>query len=566
MKRREFHKTAAAVFIALAFSLTSCRENTNPPQLSAYDFDTMLDDIYSLLNFAIEGEDGGNAGNTHFLWSIAASDDALGGGGIGDPQFQAEDLLLNYGADMYNGFYVTCYKGIMRANTAIEALSLFDVAELNQYLGEVFFLRAWFYYELATMFGNIPCPLTSSATPYQVQVSGEALWGQILEDCKIAADIMPARQSSGDGHVDKYAAEALLGRAWLFATGFYGLSEVTLPAYENEAIGVHIAEGTKLTKEEVGLYITDCVNNSGYTLVDDYHNLWAYTNRYSISDPKNPWYGKGYKWAGDDGARNPEAMFVIKFTNNHSNQIALHMGVRGQAFDKGQTMPFGQGLGMCPVNPSFVEEWKAYEPNDARRDASILEVTRFAGPYKYGGDDFVQETGYYHTKNMPVMVWSEELGRYDNYPVDGFNDMILIRFAEVLLMDAEINGNQASFDKVRARAGLPSRPLNDENIRNERRWELNFEGVRFNDMRRYGEGYAVSALTKQEEVKIWNRGVEDQNTASRYNGGYGTRYLATKGFVPIPSSQISLSAGAGDEYKFKQNDGWGSQYDFGGWD
>lgn len=567
MKRREFHKTAAAVFIALAFSLTSCRENTNPPQLSAYDFDMMLDDIYSLLNFAIEGEDGGNAGNTHFLWSIAASDDALGGGGIGDPQFQAEDLLLNYGADMYNGFYVTYYKGIMRANTAIEALSLFDVAELNQYMGEVFFLRAWFYYELATMFGNIPCPLTTGATPYQVQVSGEALWGQILEDCKIAADIMPARQSSGDGHVDKYTAEALLGRAWLFATGFYGLSEVTLPAYENEAIGVHIAEGTKLTKEKVGQYITDCVNNSGYTLVEDYHNLWAYTNRYSISDPKNPWYGKGYKWVEDDGARNPEAMFVIKFnpyslwgaTFVHFNQIALHMGVRGQAFDKGQIMPFGRGLGMCPVNPSFVEEWKAYEPNDARRDASILEVTRFADPYQYG-DDSIQETGYYHTKNMPVVAWNDEKGRYDNYPYGGFNDLILIRFAEVLLMDAEINENMSSFDRVRARAGLPSRPLTVENLRNERRWELNFEGVRFEDMRRYGESYAVSALDKQEDVRVWNRGVEERNTAFRYNGGYGQRYKETKGFVPIPYSQVSLSTGA-----IKQNDGWGSQYDYAGW-
>ena len=164
---------------------------------------------------------------------------------------------------------------------------------------------------------------------------------------------------------------------------------------------------------------------------------------------------------------------------------------------------------------------------------------------------------------FPGLVWSS--GNEDNYQLNSVNDMILIRFAEVLLMDAEINGNQASFDKVRARAGLPSRPINDENIRNERRWELNFEGVRFDDMRRYGDSYAVSALDKQEGVKIWNLGVEDKNTASKYNGGYGARYQATKGFIAIPSSQISLSAGAGEEYKFKQNDGWGSQFDFSGW-
>ncbi|MBQ1831803.1 MAG: RagB/SusD family nutrient uptake outer membrane protein [Bacteroidales bacterium] len=591
-----------AVIAALAFSFASCesfldttnywsKDSSNFP-VNATDAEQMLAGIYNNLNAAIGANDGGNVGLNHFLWSIASSDDALGGGGQNDPQFQAEDLLLNVGADMYDGFYVTRYKGIARANAAIEALPNCGVADLKQYMGEAFFLRAWYYYELASMFGNIPCPVTSQADATQPQISGEALWGQIIEDCKIAADIMPAKQAIGDGHVDKYCAEALLGRAYLFASGFYGVSDITLPAYENESIGVSIAEGTKISKSEVGAYITDCVNNSGYSLVSDYHNLWAYTNRCSISDPKNPWYGKGYKWVEDDGARNPEAMFVIKFntqpswgtTIGYSNQTALFMGVREQTFSEGGMMPFGQGWGMCPVNPSFVEDWKALEPNDPRLDASVLPVTKFVGPYSYGGDAFIQETGYYHTKNMPVMAWSDEKGKYlmsftnvmfpgltwaegydDNYQLNSVNDMILIRFAEVLLMDAEINGSQASFDKVRARAGLPSKPLNDENLRNERRWELNFEGVRFNDMRRYGEDYAVKALNKQEGVKIWNLGVEGTNTASKFNGGYGERYKATKGFIALPSSQISLSAGAGEEYKFTQNAGWGSQFDFSGW-
>ena len=155
-----------------------------------------------------------------------------------------------------------------------------------------------------------------------------------------------------------------MGRAYLFASGFYGLSEITLPAYENEAIGINIAEGTKIGKSEVGSYITDCVQNSGYTLVSDYHNLWAYTNRCSINDEKNPWFGKGYKWVEDDGARNPEAMFIIKFntqpswstTIGYSNQTALFLGVRGQSLDNGECMPFGVGWGMCPVNPSLVSD------------------------------------------------------------------------------------------------------------------------------------------------------------------------------------------------------------------
>ena len=588
-----------AAVAALAFSFASCesfldttnywsKDSSNFPE-NATDAEQMLAGIYNNLNVSI----GDGVNTNHFLWSMAASDDALGGGGQNDQAMQAEDLLLNFGSDMYNTFYVNRYKGIARANAAIESMPNCGVADkLTQYMGEAFFLRAWYYYELASMFGNIPCPVSSEADATLPQISGEELWGQIIEDCKIAADIMPAKQASGDGHVDKYAAEALLGRAYLFASGFFGISDITLPAYENEAIGVSIAEGTKISKAEVGAYITDCVNNSGYTLVDDFHNLWAYTNRCTVDDPKSPWAGKGYKWAEDDGARNPEAMFVIKFntqpdwgtTIGYSNQTCLFLGVRGQSLDNGECLPFGTGWGMCPVNPSLVSDWKALEPNDARLDASIIPVENFSGTYKFGGDSNIQESGFYQTKNMPVMAWSEDKGKYmksftnvmfpdltwssgneDNFQLNCVNDMVLIRFAEVLLMDAELNGNQASFDKVRARAGLPSKPPHEENLRNERRWELAFEGVRFNDLRRYGESYAVAALNKQDGVKVWNNGVEGTNNASKYNGGYGARYSATKGFVPLPSSQISLSAGAGEQYKFSQNEGWGSQFDFPGW-
>lgn len=587
-----------AALAALALSFASCesfldttnywsKDSSNFP-VNATDAEQMLAGIYNNLNVSI----GNNVHTNHFLWSVAASDDALGGGGANDQTMQAEDLLLNFGTDMYNNFYVDRYKGIARANAAIEAMPNCGVADLPQYMGEAFFLRAWYYYELASMFGNIPCPVTSTADATQPQISGEALWGQIIEDCKIAADIMPARQSVGDGHVDKYAAEALLGRAYLFASGFYGISDITLPAYENEAIGVSIAEGTKIGKAEVGKYITDCVNNSGYSLVSDYHNLWAYTNRCSIEDERNPWHGHGYQWVENDGARNPEAMFMIKFntqpswgtTIGYSNQTALFMGIRGQSLDNGECMPFGTGWGMCPVNPSLVSDWKALEPNDARLDASIIDVKNFSSTYVFGGDSNIQESGYYQTKTMPVIAWSEENGKYmksftnvmfpgltwssgneDNFQLNSVNDMVLIRFAEVLLMDAEINGNQASFDKVRQRAGLPTKPLNEENLRNERRWEFAFEGIRFNDLRRYGESYAAAALDKQDGVAVYNNGVLGTNNASKYNGGYGERYKATKGFVPLPSSQISLSAGAGEEYKFTQNEGWGSQFDYPGW-
>ena len=582
--KKIFYFAAVAVSAMALSSCESFLDTTNYWSKTTEDFpanqadaEQILTGIYNNLNVSI----GNNVHQNHFLWSIAASDDCLGGGGANDQAMQAHDLLMNFGANLYENFYKDRYTGIARANVAIETFANcgLDEATLNQYLGEAYFLRAWYYYELASMFGNIPCPVTSAADATQPQISGEALWGQILQDAKTAADMMPSTVTDrGNGHVDKYCAEALLGRAYLFYSGFYGDEEVTLP------------NGETLTKADVQAAITDCVNNSGYSLVPEYHNLWSYTNRVTVEDELSPWKGKGYEYVNNDRGVNPEAMFIIKFntqpswstTIGYSNQAALFCGVRGQSSDADH-FPFGTGWGMCPVSPALVADWKATEPNDPRLDASIISVDKWN--YKYGGDSNIQETGYYMTKCMPVtarkgdsndfwksyvnemypgLVWSA--GNEDNMQLNLIDDLVMIRFAEVLLMDAELNGNQASFDAVRARAGLPSKPLTDENLRNERRWELAFEGVRYGDMRRYGESYAVAALNKQDGVACYNSGVQGTNHASQFNGGYGARYSKTKGFVALPSAQISLSASAGPEYQYAQNEGWGtSDSEFAGW-
>ena len=582
---KKFIKFAAIA--ALAFSFASCEsflDSTNYWSKTTADFpatpadaEQMITGIYNNLNIAI----GNNPHVGHFLWSMAASDDCLGGGGANDQTMQAEDLLLNFGTDMYNNFYCDRYKGVARANLALETLENcgLDETTYNQYMGEAYFLRAYYMYELASMFGNIPYPVSSSVNAAEPQKSGVELWGQMLADLKKAVDMMPAKRNTlGDGHVDKYAAEALLGRIYLFASGFLGESTFG-----------------DVDKAYVAAAIKDCVDNSGYSLVSDPHNLWSYSNRCTVEDELSPWKGQGYKWVEDDNAVNPEAMFMIKFntqptwgtTIGYGNQTALFVGVRGQSngTSEGNSFPFGTGWGMCPVSPQLVADWQAAEPNDKRLDASIISSDKLKG-YTFGGDSNIQETGYYQCKIMPVMArksdgsgfwttfsnamyegsitWHADCGD-DNFQLSTINDMVLIRFAEVLLMDAELNGNQASFDKVRARAGLNSKPANEENIRNERRWELAFEGVRFNDLRRYGEAYAVAALDKQNGTPCYNNGVKGDNHASKFNGGYGARYSATKGgFVKIPEGQVALSTGTAN---FVQNEGWeGSAVEFAGWD
>ena len=514
-----------------------------------------------------------------FYLSTLASDDNLGGGGTNDKLMQAMDLLLNYQNDMTHQFWTDRYQGINRANallSGVENMQLED-AERQQVIGEAKFLRGFFYYELASQYGRVPLVLTTEVAE-PTQPTAAELWGQILMDLRDAAENMPSTRKS-DGHVDKFTAEAMLGRAWLFYTGMYGngddLAALTSTTY-NPLTEVALPDGSTLTKQDVIGYIDDCVNNSGYSLVSDYRNLWAYTNRCTVEDYD---YTKGQelKWVEDDAAVNPESMFAIKFnklaswqtTIGYANGYALHFGIRGGQ-DYANTFPFGQGWGAGPVAPNLVNDWNAAESGDMRRDASVQNVNDLPN-YTFGGGswaDFVQETDYYAKKQAPIsarytdgtgatqyapifeyVMYGENGWQNDNLMQTGnIHDLVLIRFADVLLMQSELKEDVGGINQVRGRSGLaPIGSYSLEALQKERRWELAFEGVRWNDIRRWH--IAAAALEKQTNQPVYYLGTPSTNTA--HNGGYAARYNATAGFFKIPETEISLANGG-----LTQNEGW----------
>ena len=112
---------------------------------------------------------------------------------------------------------------------------------------------------------------------------------------------------------------------------------------------------------------------------------------------------------------------------------------------------------------------------------------------------------------------------------------------EIGLLD-ELSEDAGYLNQVRARAGLTDIPYSLENLQKERRYELAFEGVRWNDMRRWGMAYAKAALESQEGVKTYDFGVESSHS-SAHPSGYSGRYEATKGFFPIPQTAIDKSEG-----------------------
>ncbi len=514
-----------------------------------------------------------------FYLSTLASDDNLGGGGTNDKLMQAMDLLLNYQNDMTHQFWTDRYQGINRTNallSGVENMQLED-AERQQVIGEAKFLRGFFYYELASQYGRVPLVLTTEVAE-PTQPTAAELWGQILMDLRDAAENMPSTRKS-DGHVDKFTAEAMLGRAWLFYTGMYGngddLAALTSTTY-NPLTEVALPDGSTLTKQDVIGYIDDCVNNSGYSLVPDYRNLWAYTNRCTVEDYDYT-KGQGLKWVEDDAAVNPESMFAIKFnklaswqtTIGYANGYALHFGIRGGQ-DYANTFPFGQGWGAGPVAPNLVNDWNAAESGDMRRDASVQNVNDLPN-YTFGGGswaDFVQETDYYAKKQAPIsarytdgtgatqyapvfeyVMYGENGWQNDNLMQTGnIHDLVLIRFADVLLMQSELKEDVGGINQVRGRSGLaPIGSYSLEALQKERRWELAFEGVRWNDIRRWH--IAAAALEKQTNQPVYYLGTPSTNTA--HNGGYAARYNATAGFFKIPETEISLANGG-----LTQNEGW----------
>lgn len=575
MKKIKYYIGAAALLLG---GLSSCtldtvnyteKDQTNFPQ-TTNDQAQALAAIYQNLNVV-------NA-NPQMSWLYVAqlaSDDALGGGGENDILMQAEDLLSVSTTNMTEQFWKDRYQGIMRANTLLDAMGENGDPQTR---GEALFLRAYYYYELSSMYGNIPLTTTSQKVE-PVQATAAQIWGQILQDLYTAATTMPATRRT-DGHVDKYCAEGMLGRCWLYYTGMYcngeDLAGLTSTSY-SPLTEVELPDGTKLTKQMVIDCINDCVNNSGYSLVGDFRNLWAYTNRCTVKD--YPYTsgakdkdGNALKWVEDDenGNANPsqtERMFSIKFnkqaswstTIGYANGYALHFGVRGAA-----CFPFGAGWGAGPVAPNLVSDWKAAEPTDMRMNATVQNMQDLGGFVLGGGGDFIQESGYYDKKLSPVeakkddgtvSVCFENLMYPDNWSVAGaenlqlnnIHDLVLMRFAEVLLMQSELTENADGMNKVRARAGLPAVSYSLQALQNERRFELAFEGLRWNDIRRWH--IAAAALDKQTGTKIYNKGIETTNTRSGFS--YSARYNATAGFQKKPENQVSLSEGG-----IQQNPGW----------
>jgi len=598
-----------AIAMLFAVGLTSCEDfldsenytqaNSSNYPASAGDLNKELAALYGVMNqFSTTPLE------TPWFVGYIMSDDANGAGGTGDVEAHAVGHLMANKEDLFDNAWHNTYVGIARANAIIYAVDAFDWTgqekTRNQLLGEAYFMRGLFYLWGVQFWGDIPAYWASAAPDPCPQESAEnVIMPHILADFTSAANLMTHGMTTrGDGHATKGAAEGYLARAYMFYEGFYkkagelanaNLADVTFD-FEQEGAGA------SLSKAQVVAFLEDAINNGGYKLIEDYRLLWQYTNEYTIKDYAfvKDLDKAGKVWAGNG---NEEEMFQIQYMNAGSwngtigmgfvNQVSLYTGLRcdddgaGTANGDANTLPFGQGWGQGTINANLWDEWSDSDP---RKKATILDAQAECEKFVFT-TSCSEDAGYYNKKWMPITcsksTWDDHNTAYtwwgvyrsentsaannnkNSFQGDHFADIILLRLADVMLMHSELTGDATQMNKVRARAGLPATTYSWKNIKDERRFELAGEGLRFNDLRRWSgkDGgascEAALALQKQDGSRVNYTG---HWTVMHHGQGVGgsswaQRYADTDGFVMIPPQQISI---VGNPEILKQNPGWGA--------
>ena len=591
--------------------VTDATSATFPGKIA--DVEALNTATYSIMNTM----GGGDPDNQNpFLWWEVMSDNCFGSGGLQDNKVKSLHHLVQMNSNQYEQPFVLLYGGINRANNQIETIDNVDwtgnEAKRNQLLGEGYFMRGLYTLWLTQLYGDVPLITSTLITEeMKAQVSAEeVIYPQILSDFVSGQNLMSTEKSSG--HANKYVAEAFMARAYMFWAGFYK-KVADLSTGSAPAINLVEQEGctaASLSQADVVSALRDIVSSGAYELLEDYRSLWQYSNSYVWDETQKAIEtetGHAYKFIADMkrehcfdqpgmGNGNKEELFQIQFMNAsnwnldqkgpyscarmYCNYLSVFWALRvnGHNGDRNFTYPFTQGWGQGTPSNNIWDDWTVAENEggytDIRKLGSLIdgvtenkeidyefvkdccEASGF-GVKKYNGVTLDALTG--DSPWWDFAGGENFKGTLDN-PMQGdhFEDFYLMRYADVLLMLSEMTGDAQYMNQVQKRAGVPETPYSLKELQNQRRWEFAFEGLRFNDMRRWsgkdgGEScYAAKALQAQAGKQMVVKGnVANKTTMKHMTCSWTKRYADTNGFLAKPQSQITLMNG-----KLIQNPGW----------
>lgn len=438
------------------------------------------------------------------------------------------------------------YANVARLNYILEGVEkskeYISADEYKHLSAQVRFIRAFIYYDMLFYFGDIPLitkVLTvdeSRATSRQPRAEVLAFILKELEE-GVLKDIeaIPATES---GRVNKDVVNAFLARVYLYE--------------KNYEKAIH--------------YTNEVIKTGKYELYGNYDELFRPT---SDGNNKEVIFERQYSYP----------LYVNELNRNLSPSSSVYTGwshVQAlQALVDDYECINGHAYDQCKsLNCEYVQKRKEvetatkrgeYEFRDPRLRATIMypfwewkvgDVVRSV----YGVDDpnskdyIKKET---HMSGFLITKWVDLTGENADR-TRSHKNMTIIRYADVLLMKAEalIEKNQDLaeavniLNSIRKRAGMPEnikvagQAELREKLRKERRVELAFEGLRYNDIIRWRiagdvkKGKALGARLKGISDAMDNKVMEE-------------RFWDDKMYLfPVPQAAIDVNP------NLTQNKGW----------
>lgn len=429
--------------------------------------------------------------NHLWVFGDVASDDATKGGLAGDQsdiQF-IDEFSYSRNNGSLEKIWKHYYEGISRANYLLYYSPGIDMNEdlKSRILGEAKFLRAYFYFNLVNIFGEIPIKLNPPINPDEINKPKSPIanvYAQIEKDLTEAIAAIGTKDKE-IGRVTKGAAWGLLAKTFIYQQKW-------------EAALAAIA-----AVDALGLYSLEAVYKNNFI---------------------------------DSTQNNKESLFELQHLSDQLPKLGSHLN---QYFSP----PKDNGYYFNVPLQNFVNEFEKTTTNipDPRLDYTVGR----AGQKWINGEDFDpawSPTGYLQKKHSQPLKEEPIIG-------DASLNYVYLRYADILLMKAEAL-NEAGrssealvplnavrkraresylFDKSLAGFGtvpvglLPDVLLTNQQtvrdaIRHERRVELGFEFHRFFDLIRYGKQAAEAALT-----------------------GTGFKYSDNLGHFLIPQSELDTN-------------------------
>ncbi len=390
-------------------------------------------------------------GTTLWVFGDVASDDAVKGGNAGD---QADinainDFTANSDNGFLNTFWKSSYETIARANNAIAYIPdiSMDEAIKNRLVGEAKFLRAYAFFNLVNIYGEIPLKLEpsnkSAAIHTKLSEVGD-VYTQIENDLKDAADVLPVSYDMDKGRITKGAAHALLAKTYLFRKKY---TDALTSINDLEMLNV-------------------------YELEENYEDLF----KVGAEDSKEVIFG--FRYVDDE---------LVSLGNNMNVWFAP--SIEGGYYFNAPTQSFVDAFADKTVDGDV----------DPRLDASIGRDGQPWFNERVFSAAWSEATGYLVKKYNEDMVKGIAKSR-STIPYHA------IRYADIILMKAEaLNETESTenaiveVNKIKNRANLPTiASASQVDLRRiiqvERRKELGFEFHRFFDLMRWGKSVAEDAL------------------------------------------------------------------------